>query len=381
MFLCLLLMGACQQGSQKDELTRKKLTSKKQELRTLQGEVDSLEQALQGGDEQKRKGRSVLVRTRKIEPLSFEHTFKVNGSVKADQEVLLSAERQGKLESIHVEEGDRVEKGQLIAEQSQKILRSRLQEVKTRYEHARTLYKKQKRLWKEKGVGSELDYLNAKNKMETLGDQKRSLEEELEMTRIEAPITGTIEELRLKKGAYAAPSQPIAHLVGLKDLVVEADLSERYLSKVNRGDSVDIRFPMIDLHYERPITSVGDRIDPQDRTFETRIKLRNNEGRDIKPNLSARLTFTALRIDSARVIPSGIVQSDPKGDHVYVVSPSDTAKKRYIQIGPSQNGNSLVEEGLDLGEKVVVAGYDDLSDGTAVREEEEMSAERRSEER
>jgi multidrug efflux pump subunit AcrA (membrane-fusion protein) len=119
---------------------------------------------------------------------------------------------------------------------------------------------------------------------------------------------------------------------------------------------------------KRPLQSLGDRIDPQDRTFEARVKLRNTEHRAIKPNMSAELRFTDFRTDSAMVVPSGIVGSDPEGDHVYVVA-SDTAQKRYIQLGPSQGGRSLVAKGLDFGERVVVAGQSELSDGMSVRQE------------
>ena len=368
--LLILALSACKGGEQKEEKLRAELTRKKEDMDRLRTEIDSIQRRLARSDSGKAAGRKVLVRTKTIRPIPFEHRFSVNGAVKADHEVLLSAERQGTLEAIMVEEGDRVEKGELIARQKQAVLRTRLKEVETRYQHARTLYEKQKRLWKDQGIGSELDYLNAKNKMETLLQQKRSLEEELDMTRIKSPITGTVEELRLKEGAFASPANPIAHIIGMEELFVEADLSERYLPKVDEGDTVKVSFPVLGLSMERPIQSLGDRIDPQDRTFEARLRVRNTEDRAIKPNMSAELRFTDFRTDSAMVIPSGVIRSDPKGDHIYVVSGSDTARKRYVELGPSQDGRSLVEKGLAYGDRVVIAGQGDLSDGMPVREEE-----------
>ncbi|MFB6258691.1 MAG: efflux RND transporter periplasmic adaptor subunit [Flavobacteriales bacterium] len=378
LFLLLTSIYACKDGSQKGGALQERLTRKKAEFQKLRSEIDSIQRRLARSDSGKGKeARKVLVRTKELAPEHFEHSFTVNGAVKADQEVLLSPERQGVIEKILVEEGDRVQKGELIARQRGSVLRTKLSEVRTRYEHARTLYKKQKRLWKDKGIGSELDYLNAKNKMETLREKKRSLQEKLDMTRIKAPITGVVEELRLKEGAFAAPSKPIAHIVGVDELKVVADLSERYLPKVEEGDSVDISFPVLGLHLRRPIRSLGDRIAPQDRTFEARLRIQNTEEHSIKPNLSADLRFTDFRTDSARIIPSGIVQSDPKGDHVYVVTSADTVDKRYIELGVSQNGKSLVRKGLKFGDRVVVAGYGGLSTGTPVREEKAISAHNR----
>lgn len=369
LFALVMLVGCKERQEKGDKKLRSELASKKERLKRLREEVDSIEQRLARSDSGKDgKGHQILVRTKEMKPVPFDHYFSVNGAVKADQEVLLSAERQGVIKEILVEEGDRVEEGQLIARQNRSVLESRLREAKTRYRHAKTLYQKQKRLWKEKGIGSEMEYLNAKNSMETLREKKSSLEEQLEMTRIKAPIDGVVEELRLKQGAYAAPSNPIAHIVGLEKLFVEADLSERYLGKVHKSDSVKVSFPVLGLRFTRAIHSLGDRIDPQDRTFEARVRIHNTKERTIKPNLSAELRFTAFKTDSALLLPSGIIQSDPEGDYVYVVAPSDTARKRYLGLGPSQNGRTLVKSGLETGERVVIAGYDQVVDGVAVRE-------------
>ncbi len=378
-FILFTLVGCQGAGETGDKKLKAELSKKKVRLKELQEQVDSIERRLNRTDSGKgSKGPRVLVRTKRMEPVPFSHYFHVTGAVKADQEVLLSAERQGVLKEILVEEGERVEEGELIARQNRSVLESRLAEVEARYQHARTLYKKQERLWKEKGIGSEVEYLNAKNRMETLRQKKISLEEELEMTRIKAPITGVVEELRLKQGAYAAPSSPIAHIVGLEKLFVEADLSERYLGKVKVGDSVKVSFPVLSISFFRGIHSLGDHIDPQDRTFEARVKIRNTEERIIKPNLSAELRFTSFKTDSALLVPSGIIQTDPEGEYVYVVTPSDTAKKRYVELGPSQDGRSLVRKGIEGGARVVVAGYDQVTDGAAVREQEGMTAQRRS---
>lgn len=370
LLIAFLFVSACGLSSQEEEAPEKILEQKKEELRKLEKEVEELEEKIAASDTgEDGKDRKVLVETKRMKARRFEHFFKVNGSVIADHEVLLSPERQGKIEEILVEEGDQVEEGDLIAKQSQKVLRSQLREIRTRYQHARTLYEKQERLWKEKGVGSEMDYLNAKNEMESLRAQMNTLEEELEMTSIESPIDGTVEEVRLKKGAFASPSTPIARIIGLEDLSVEADLSESYLNKIHKGDPVWIGFPRLDSSFVLEVSSLGDRIHPENRTFKVRVDLQNTPERSIKPNLSATLRFRDLNADSAMVVPSGVIRSDRKGDFVYLVSPSDTAQKQYIELGPSQEGRSLVHTGLNSGDRVVVAGYDRLSKGMAIREE------------
>lgn len=354
------------------EAVEEKLGMKRTELRELQEEISTLEDSLESYETGDGEGKGIdpLVRTRSLEPTLFEHFVKVNASVEADNEVLLSSERQGKLQKVLVEEGDEVSKGQTVAVQSQAVLRNQLQEARTRYEHARTVFEKQERLWKEKGIGSEMEYLNARSEKETLHSRVRSLEEELEMTEIVSPIDGTVEEVNLKEGAFADPSRPIAHIVGLEKLFVKADLSERYLNRIGEEDSVEILFSDLGMRFIRPIHSLGDRIHPQDRTFKVRVRLENTEDRAIKPNLSATMRIRDLKVDSAMVLPSALVSSDPEGDFVYLVRDDDTAEKRYIELGPSQGANSLVREGLDPGDDLVIAGYGRLSDGMKVRKEE-----------
>lgn len=371
--LAFFLLGSCGErgGEEKGQTFEEKLAHKKSTLRDLQKEISALEDSLRGSrDKEGEEGRKALVRTRTLRPSLFEHFVSVNASVEADKEVLLSSERQGKLEKLLVEEGQRVRKGEKVALQSQALLKSRLKELRTRYQHARTVFEKQERLWKDKGVGSEMEYLNARNEMETLKAQVASLEEELDMTEIRSPIDGIVEEVRLKEGAFADPSRPILHIVGLEKLFVKADISERYLNRVHEEDSVEIEFPELGERFVRPVHSLGSRIHPQDRTFKVRVRLKNTESRSIKPNLSAKMRIRDMKEDSAVVLPSALVGSDPEGDFVYLVAKDGTAKKRYIELGPSQGDRSLVKKGLEFGEKLVTAGYDQLSDGMAVKEEE-----------
>ncbi len=374
LILLLAFLSACSAKEKNGEEagTKKELASKKEKLEQLRQEVRALEQAVAENDTT-RTDRTVLVELKPMEPTPFRHHFEVNGTVEADKDVMVSPETQGKLDRILVEEGDRVQKGDLMAVQSTTVLEQQLEEVGTNLEHARVLYEKQKRLWKEKNIGSEVEYLNAKNRKESLEQKRNTLKEQLEMARIKAPVSGVVEDIFQKEGAYSSPAQPFARVVNLRDLYINADVSEFYLPKVNVGDEVGVEFPNLGVSMEAPIHRTGDVIDPQNRTFTVRLKIRNVKSDLIKPNSLASLKVTDFATDSALLVPSGIIQQDLKGDYLYVKGKGEdgnVAKKTYVTTGMSQKGRVMIEEGLKAGDEVVVMGYDQLTNNTSIREKQ-----------
>ena len=97
----------------------------------------------------------------------FKHYFMASGTVESVDKAYVSPEISGQLNEVLVVEGETVVKGQLLARLNTSITENTIEEVKTQLELANTLYKKQKQLW-EKNIGSEVQYLQAKNNKEAL---------------------------------------------------------------------------------------------------------------------------------------------------------------------------------------------------------------------
>lgn len=296
----------------------------------------------------------------------FHHYVEVNGSVEAINEAFISPEINGQVTDIYVKEGDQVSKGQMLIKINSSIAESSLTEITTALELANTVYEKQKGLW-DKKIGSEIDYLQAKNNKEALESKLKTLQAQIDMGTIKSPIDGVVDNILVKKGELAIPGLQVVRILNLNNLYINADVSEAYLTKVKKGDPVLVEFPSYpEISMEVPVYRTGNMVKEANRTFLVQIKV-ENENKIIKPNVLAKIKINDYSDLQAVVIPSIIIKQDLKGSYVYIADKnSGLAMKSYIETGMTYNGMSEVTKGLNAGDTVIVEGYNQISDGTAI---------------
>ncbi len=373
LFVVILLIGGTFFGGcgSKGTDPGEQLKAKRAELSELKEEIAELEKNIGDRDTTGGQGSgATLVKTRKVHPTTFTHSFQVSGTVEADEAVVVSPETQGKVEEILVEEGDKVSRGERIGTLNTAGIEQRIEEVSTRLSHARTVFERKKRLWKEKEIGSEIDYLNAKSQKESLEAKLAGLRDQLEMARLTAPIRGVVDDVPVKEGQLSAPGQPFAEIVNLDRISVEADVPEKYLPRVKEGESVTLRFPALGIEKKPSIRHVGNVIDPRNRTAKIHLNIGNDPDWTIKPNALARVRIRDKTVDSAYVVPSVILQNDLKGSFLYRVESTPSgliARKTYVEPGMSQGDKTRIVSGLEKGDRIVVQGYDGLVDQAPIR--------------
>ena len=342
----------------------------KTELAALQDKILELENELKeegGGIED--ESNLILVSTKEIVPEAFVNTFEINGNVEADKNITVSSEAAGQVNKVNVREGDKVNVGDIIAVLNTSVLEKNLDELETNYQLVNQLYERQERLWNQK-IGSEIQYLQSKTEKEGLEKKINSIKAQLALSTIRASIDGVVENVFVKEGEMVSPGVPVVQLVNNSHLKITADITERALKNVKLGDTVNISFPAIGIHdYRAPITRVGGTINPQNRTFKIEILLKN-EKENLKPNAMAVLRVSDFKTDSALVVPSTTIGQDNKGAYVYIIKEKNNAKvafKHYVTTGRNNNGKTQVLKGLEVGDKVVTAGNNQVSDGMKVK--------------
>lgn len=351
-----------------EEEPQAKLTRLKSEVEQLNAEIEELEIQLADEKEDVLEERKVRINSKRIQPEPFRHYFTVNGTVEADGEAMISPETQGQITAIYAEKGDRVKKGDKLAQLNTAVLDNQIAEVRSRYNLAKDLYEKQDRLWTQNNIGSEVQYLEAKNNKETLEQNLNTLLQQKEQATIKAPISGVLDDIYMKEGDYAAPGQPFAQIVNLEKLFLNADVSESYLTKIRKGDSLDIFFPALGVRKRNAIHRIGNMINPQNRTFKVRIRL-NEIDPSIKPNAMARITMSDFATDSAFVVPTVAIQQDMEGHYVYLVKRDEggaVAHKQYVEPKRSYSGQTMIADGIHIDDEVIVEGYNRVTNGITV---------------
>jgi RND family efflux transporter MFP subunit len=300
----------------------------------------------------------------------FDHFIRVQGKVDGDQNAAVFAEAPGTVSSKFADVGQKVVKGQVLAQIDDQQYRSQMQGLESQYKFASDLYDKQKRLWDQK-IGSEVQYLQSKTNKESLEKQISSLKQQVDKFKIKSPIDGTIEECNIKVGGVVSPDPRLAayRVLAFKNLKVSAEVSEAYSAKVQTGDKLIVLFPDINKQYETKVDFVSKYISPVNRTFIIETKLLG-DFIDLKANMIAIVQINDYHSDSAIQVPMNVIQTDQIDSYVYVVRPKDkysVAMKQPVVVGNSYNGVAEILKGLAVGDKVISVGYQELVDGEYVK--------------
>ncbi len=360
------VLVAC--SSKKDGDKKMQLEKLKGEQEKISAQIKKLEEelALEGDRTSSKKEKTVAVSTIQSQP--FMHYIDVQGKVDADQNITISAKTPGTVAKINVKAGDEVREGQILASLDNQILVQGVQELQSSLAFAINIYLKQKNLWDQK-IGSEIQYLTAKNNKESLEKKLATLNEQLDMSNIKSPINGTIDEMMLKLGQSIAPGLPCVRVVNLSLLKAKAEVAESYGSKIRQGNNVIVHFPDINKDINAKISFSGKVINTLTRTFTVEVQLDGNNA-ELRPNMLAILKIVDYKNDMSLVVPVNAVQNSEEGEYVMVATTTNgqmVAKRQPVTVGSIYNGMAEIKNGLTKGEKIITTGYQNLDNGDIIK--------------
>jgi membrane fusion protein (multidrug efflux system) len=362
------LLASCT-GEKKDGLAAKK--EELTQLKTQQGETDKKIKALEIeiAKLDPKKAGEAKIKAVSVAPLSaetFRHYVELQGSVDAKNNVLVTPKSGGAITAMYVREGDYVNTGTVIGKIDDSILRESLEEIKTQMTLANTLFDKQKNLWDQK-IGTEIQFLQAKNNKEGLERKLATLNSQLAQSRIVSPMSGVVDQVNVKVGEMASPGVGVVRIVNLSNLKVMAKVSDTYAASVKKGDEVIVKFPDLKKEYKAKISFVSTTVDPLSRTFTIEANLPS--AKEIKPNMMAQIQINDATSKNALAIDQNFVQSTEKGNVVYVAvteGNKKVAKAKEVKTGLSYNGKIEILEGLTAGDQLITLGYQEVSDGQPI---------------
>lgn len=361
-----VLLSACSATTSNDK--NKRLTELKAQQTNIAAEIKKLEEEIVKENPSAAPVRMTEVAVVELAQGPFDYFIKTQGSVEAVDNIVISARTPGIISQVYVKEGDVVRKGQILAQIDDSIIKQNIEELKLSLEHANTVYDRQKNLW-DKKIGTEVQYLQAKNTRDGLERRLSAMNEQLDMSRIKTPIAGSVDEVTLKIGENAAPGVPAFRVVSNDKLKLKADVSEAYVTSVKKGSKAILIFPELDKTIEARVTFVGRTINELSRTFPVEIALTSNK-QDLRPNMTGVLKVIFRTVPNAISVPINIVQELNGEKVVYVAEMQGknlVAKRKVIQIGGVYGNHAEVTSGLNAGDKLITVGFQGLDDGELVK--------------
>ena len=349
-------------------LIQKKKGEIKTQINNLKVELNKLDYMLERMDTDK---NLFLVSAIKLKQKKFDHYLNFQGSLDTDQNVVIYPELPGLLKDIYVKQGDKVKKGQLIAKISDNGLTDQLEQLELQRDLAKTTFERMQKLWNQK-IGSEIQYLQAETNFKSLEKKISQMKDQEDKTRILAPFDGTIDDVIADVGSNLAPGlTPILRIINIEKMKVSAEIPEIHIPSIKKNKNVKIYVPILDKQILGNISSVGNFINPNNRSFSIEIKLLNKSN-ELKPNMTVSLEINDYQNESAILIPSKDILEDEKGSfYVYklVSDGNDNYKSSKVMIekGKSYNNMTEIKTGLKEDDLIINDGLRQVEDGQTVK--------------
>lgn len=382
----LIIFSSC--GNKKNE-NNKVLSEKKAKLEKLitqqsrlQVEIDKLQEeikSLSGNSDNAAQAKLVAITPVAVE--KFSHFIDLRGRVDAEDISYISPRGMGgQVKELYIKEGDVVKKGQLllrlddaIMRQSLVAARQQIEGIKTQLKFSKDVFERQNNLWK-KGIGTEIQLLNAKTNMETLENQLKSaneqinvVQEQLNTTAVYSDVDGVAETVMIKVGELFGGMGQIK-IVNTDKLKVVSNVPENYINKVHKGIPVVISIPDANETINSTISLIGQTIENTQRGFIAEAKIPTSNF--LKPNQSVIMKILDYINEKAVVISINTVQSDEKSKYVYVLEKNgkgvSVAVKKIIVLGETYGDLVEIKSGLSGGEQLITAGYQNLYEGQTI---------------
>jgi membrane fusion protein, multidrug efflux system len=325
----------------------------------------SCDQGEENGEQNGTNGARLMpVETVIIEPDNFNDFVRTTGTVEAIEDAMISSETSGRILSIK-DRGERVQKGDVIAQIDDRLIQAQYEAAKTGYELAEDTFNRFESLHADSIISTQ-DYNSARAQRDQARAQLNQVEKQLQDSKIEAPFTGRIEERFIRTGELINPGMPVVRLVNTDLIRILSGVPERYSGEITEGSKVQLNFGGLNGETrESTITYASNVLDPETRTYAIEVEIRNSE-QLIKPEMVVDLLLERRTLENVIIIPRTAVLRNEDGQSVYIASEQNGDKvARLVNVETGSAGGALIQivNGLSDGDELVVNGVRNLSEG------------------
>ncbi len=307
----------------------------------------------------------VGVRVEAVQAESFAETLQTTGIIKAVEDVMLSAEEAGVVKAWKVRKGERVAKGWVLAVLSDDLLKASYDAAQAQFELAELNYEKQRSVFAENAI-SELQMKSAEYNRNAARAAADLALARLERTRLRSPIDGMVNDRFFDEGEFVSPGMPVAHLVNNARVKVSAEVPENYAGLIRLGSTITFT---VDAYPKDTLTGtvqfVSAAVNPNNRTMTVEASVANPNGK-LKPEMIARVRILRSEQRNAVLINQSVVQQVDRHRYVVYVENNGTVEERIVKLGGRQGNRVEVLEGLAVGDRVIVSGFQRLVHGQRV---------------
>lgn len=306
----------------------------------------------------------------------WENTLRAVGSIQAVQGVTLSAELGGTVVEIAVENGARVEKGALLVRLDTSVEGAQLASAEANQKLADLQLDRSKSLLAQNTI-SQSEFDAAAAAAEAAAAEVANYRAQIAKKSIRAPFAGRVGIRTVNLGQTLSAGAAVIPLQSLDPIFIDFTLPQQRIGKLAVGQSLRVKIDGLSETFEGQVTAINPEVDANTRSVRIQGTLANSAEK-LRPGMFAEVTLIQSEKRKVVAVPATAVLYAPYGDSVYIVETKDgkiIARQQFVRIGGSRGDFVAIEEGVDVGARVVSAGAFKLRNNAAITLDDKMQPE------
>jgi RND family efflux transporter MFP subunit len=295
---------------------------------------------------------------------ALEDALSLTGTVAAKNDVVVVSETSGRVKGVNVKIGDAVQAGSILVSVDDELRRAGVLSAQANFDKAKADFDRTEGLFNEKAVAqAQLDA--ARLGLKAAEAQLISASRQLRDTRVTSPIAGIVTAFQMSIGTMLQSGTAVATVVDISSLKVKVSIPETDVFKLKTGDRVAVSteaYPGVS--FAGSIASISVKGD-EAHTYPVEITLDNSKQHPLKAGMFARVAFTSVQATQHPLIPRDAIVGSVKNPQVYVAD-GKIARLKSIVVGSEADGNVIVLQGVQAGDRIVTNGQNNLRDGAEI---------------
>jgi membrane fusion protein (multidrug efflux system) len=305
----------------------------------------------------------VVAAEARLEPVS--ESLSLVGSIVANEQVEIKSETEGTVQDINFNEGQPVNKGDLLIRLDETKFSTALAEAESTFQLAKANFERAGHLAQDRTI-SRQEYDQAASAVNVSEAAMKRRERELKDARIYAPFSGIVGARYVSPGQVIDKNTRLTVLVDLNPVKVEMNVPERFLNQVRTGQQIEISVAAFQSKkFSGKVYFVSPELESTTRTAMVKAEIPNPDA-ELKPGMFANLDLTVKVRDQAVVIPEAAIMLQQTNASVFVVGPDNSVQFRPVRLGFRMPGRVEVLDGVRGGENVIVEGVQKVGPGAKV---------------
>ncbi len=305
-----------------------------------------------------------------VKQCSLENKWYYVGEVNAKTSTGVGFKVPGTVANVYVDEGDRVAKGQLLAQLDPQDMQNSYNMARATLNQAEDAMRRVEMMHSEQSV-SDIKYVEVQTKLEQARSMYVAAKKRLDDTKLYAPVSGVIGRRGIEVGENYGMILSAFTILDIDDVVVKIPVPEREISNIKKGDEAKVYVLALgdSVYFKAHIDAIGVSSDPLTHSYEARLNVKN-PGHKLMQGMVCNVQLWPKSTQGRKgfVLPITAVKLNPGDDYYVWVVRNGKAYRQSVDVGMYSKDGVIVYGGINDGDHVVVEGQSKICDGQTIKE-------------